>query len=259
MPHFRDVSFYGRFPAADLTFADALSRRCEDDRAVAVLPAQRPGFHDAGGDVRLHEHQDHHFRGQWFDDPTLYWKDFAKVGPLPQRHYDGPRTQHMQRFPEHGTLAAKVTLAPGEARIIRFVISWSFPKGDICWAFRTKPDGAIPNEKTRLWTNYYTTQWPNSRASAGETLARRDDLDGRTLALRDSLFGSSLPSEIKDAASATLALPRTATMILLEGGEIWAWEGQHRLDGSCEGTCPHVWNYQQALSQLFPKLERNPA
>ena len=65
-----------------------------------------------------------------------------------------------------------------------------------------------------------------------------------------------LPAEIKDAATATLALLRTATVIRLEGGEIWAWEGQHTQDGSCEGTCTHVWNYQQALPHLFPALER---
>ena len=70
------------------------------------------------------------------------------------------------------------------------------------------------------------------------------------------MFGSTLPAEIKDAASATLALLRTATVIRLEGGEIWAWEGQHTQDGSCEGTCTHVWNYQQALPHLFPALER---
>ena len=45
-------------------------------------------------------------------------------------------------------------------------------------------------------------------------------------------------------------------MIRLEGGEVWAWEGQHEREGSCEGSCTHVWNYQQALSSLFPALER---
>src|SRR4029077_13874088 len=78
----------------------------------------------------------------------------------------------------------------------------------------------------------------------------------RTIAFRDSLFNATIPAPITDAATATLALLRTATVIRLENGELWGWEGQHRLDGSCEGTCTHVWNYQQALSHLFPALER---
>jgi uncharacterized protein (DUF608 family) len=202
------------------------------------------------------QHQDFHYRGQWFDDLTLFWKDFARPGPLPERHYEGPRTRHMQQFPEHGTLAAKVTVAPGERKVVRFVISWSFPHGDIYWAHRNKPDAEIPDKATPLWRNYYSTQWADASASAAEALARWDELSSKTLTFRDGIFGSTLPASIKDAATATLALLRTATVIRLEGGELWAWEGQHRWDGSCEGSCTHVWNYQQALSHLFPAIER---
>ncbi len=202
------------------------------------------------------QHQDFHYRGQWFDDLTLFWKDFAKPGPLPQRHYDAPRTRHMQQFPEHGTLAAKVTVAPGERKTVRFVISWSFPHGDVYWAYRNKPDGQIPNKATPLWRNYYSTQWADASASAAEAFARWDELSRKTFAFRDAIFNSTMPTSIKDAATATLALLRTATVVRLEGGELWAWEGQHRWDGSCEGSCTHVWNYQQALSHLFPAIER---
>ena len=187
----------------------------------------------------------------------MFWKEFARPGPLPQRHYDTPRTsRHMSLQPEHATLAARVTIPAGEKRKVRFVISWSFPEGDIYWAFRKSPDAPIPDEPTPSWRNWYATEWPNSLASAREALARWDDLKSRTLAFRDGLFGSTLPAEVIDAASATLALLRTATVIRLEGGDIWAWEGQHTQDGSCEGSCTHVWNYQQALSHLFPALER---
>jgi uncharacterized protein (DUF608 family) len=202
------------------------------------------------------QHQDFHYRGQWFDDLTLFWKDFARPGPLPERRYEGPRTRHMQQFPEHGTLAAKVTVAPGERKVVRFAISWSFPHGDIYWAHRNKPDAEIPDKATPLWRNYYSTQWADASASASEALARWDELSSKTVTFRDGIFGSSLPASVKDAATATLALLRTATVIRLEGGELWAWEGQHRWDGSCEGSCTHVWNYQQALSHLFPAIER---
>ena len=79
----------------------------------------------------------------------------------------------------------------------------------------------------------------------------------RRAAFRDSLFGSSTPPEIVDAVSGTLGVLRSATVIRLEGGELWGWEGQHIGEGSCEGSCTHVWNYQQALASLFPALERS--
>jgi non-lysosomal glucosylceramidase len=222
----------------------------------ALKPAER-GDLTIATDAEEVDHTDHHYRGQWFDDLAVFWKEFARPGRLPERHYDKPRlARHMSLQPEHGTLSARVTVPAGGRKKVRFVISWSFPIGDIYWAFRNKPDAPIPDKETPTWRNYYATQWTNSEASARDALARWDRLAGDTIAFRDGVFGSTLPAEIKDAATSTLALLRTATVIRLEGGEIWAWEGQHTQDGSCEGTCTHVWNYQQALSHLFPQLER---
>ena len=114
----------------------------------------------------------------------------------------------------------------------------------------------IPDQATPSWTNYYSTQWGNSLASATDALQRWVGLAAGTFAFRDGLFDTTLPAAVKDASSATLALLRTATVIRLEHGELWAWEGQHTSDGSCEGSCTHVWNYQQALAHLFPAIER---
>ncbi|MCB9994602.1 MAG: beta-glucosidase [Hyphomicrobiaceae bacterium] len=322
LPHFARTCFYGRFPAADLTFADphfpgeirltAFSPFIPHDERTSSLPVamfefelvnkadhsidytiagtlgncgDNPGGHafaseegistitlgDAttaspgslAGDLTIATdavetgHQNYHFRGQWFDDLTVFWKDFARPGPLPARHYATPRpSAHMGRLPEHATLTGKVTIAPGASATMRFVIAWNFPEGDIHWAFRDRPDGASRPGETPHWRNYYATQWQNSADSARAALRGFADLKSRTLAFRDALFGSSAPAPIIDAASATLALLRTATVIRLEDGALWAWEGQHRLSGSCEGSCTHVWNYQQALSNLFPALER---
>ena len=232
----------------------ALSLRSSDPN----LPEADRGDLTIATDAEDVQHQDYHFRGQWFDDLAVFWKDFARPGPLPERRYDTPRaSRHMSLQPEHGTLAAKVTVPAGGRKTVRFVISWSFPHGDIYWAYRAKPDAAPPDTKTPLWKNFYATQWADSMASAHDAFARWDQLTGRTLAFRNALFGSTLPAEIKDAASSTLAILRTATVIRLESGDLWGWEGQHTKDGSCEGSCTHAWNYQQALSHLFPALERS--
>jgi uncharacterized protein (DUF608 family) len=222
-----------------------------------TLPLAQRGDLTIATDAEAVEHTDHHFRGQWFDDLAVYWKEFARPGALPARHYDQPRaSKHMSEQPEHGTIGARFTIAAGGRKAVRFVISWNFPNGDVYWAFRDKPDGAIPDKQTPTWKNYYATQWADSTASATDALKRWDALQSATNAFRDGLFNTTLPSEVIDAASSTLALLRTATCIRLEGGELWAWEGQHKNDGSCEGTCTHVWNYQQAVSHLFPAIER---
>ncbi len=222
-----------------------------------TLPATQRGDLTIATNADDVDHTDHHYRGQWFDDLSVYWKEFARPGRLPKRHYAEPRTsRHMSLQPEHGTLGARFTLVPGGRRKVRFVITWNFPQGDVYWAYRDKPDGAIPDRPTPSWTNYYATQWADSTASATEALTRWDALSAATTAFRDGLFETTLPAEVKDAASATLALLRTATCVRLENGELWAWEGQHTQDGSCEGSCTHVWNYQQAVSHLFPAIER---
>ena len=86
------------------------------------------------------EHVDYHVRGQWFDSLSRYWREFAKAGPLTERRYDHPRaTAQMWRQPEHGTLARRVRVPPGEKARIRFAITWNYPLGEIYWFDRAQP------------------------------------------------------------------------------------------------------------------------
>jgi non-lysosomal glucosylceramidase len=230
-----------------LHFAPADRSRPEAERGDLTITTDGDGV----------EHVDYHFRGQWFDSLGRYWREFARPGPLRERSYAEPRAaQNMFRQPEHGTLARRLRLAPGETRRVRFAITWNYPAGSIYWFNRDQPGDPEYAGEAPTWRNYYAAQWADSRASGADAFARWDALERETCAFRDSLFGSSLPLDIIDAVASTLAILRTATVIRLEGGELWGWEGQHIREGSCEGSCTHVWNYQQALSNLFPKLER---
>jgi non-lysosomal glucosylceramidase len=203
------------------------------------------------------EHVDYHFRGQWFDSLARYWREFARAGRLREQRYEKPRAvRNMFQQPEHGTLAVRVRVMPGETRQVRFSISWNYPFGSIYWFDRDQP-GSPPFAGTPpTWKNYYATQWADSVASGADGFKRWETLEAQTFTFRDSLFSSSLPPEIIDAVSGTLGILHSATLIRLEGGEIWGWEGRHIQEGSCEGSCTHVWNYQQALANLFPALER---
>lgn len=219
--------------------------------AADALPDWQSGDVSIATDAEDVDHLDYHFRGQWFDDLNLFWREFARPGRLPERHYDKPRlNRNMFDQPEHGTLAARVTVAPGETRTVRFAISWHFPVGQVYW----RP-GQV-NGETGTWRNYYASQWADSRAVLAEAFVRWDELRAPTFAFRDTLFGTTLPVDIVDAVQGTMSILRTATVMRLENGEVWAWEGQFTNEGSCEGSCTHVWNYQQTLPYLFPGLER---
>jgi uncharacterized protein (DUF608 family) len=142
------------------------------------------------------------------------------------------------------------------AKQVRFAISWNYPIGSIYWFNRDQPGSPHFEGRPPTWKNYYATQWADSAVSGADAFRRWDELEAQTVSFRDSIFNSSLPPEIIDAVNGTLGILRSATLIRLEGGEIWGWEGQHVHEGSCEGSCTHVWNYQQALANLFPALER---
>lgn len=201
----------------------------------------------------------YHFRGQWFDGLSTFWRDFATPGRLPARDYEAPRpVSNMFGQPEHGSLAAHFELSPGERRIVRFVIAWSYPEGDIYWYQRRSPgDADYSGEPPPRWRNYYASQWPDPERVALELLTRWNQLAAQTNSFRDAVFGSGLPTPLIDAAMSTLCILRTPTVIRLEDGTMWAWEGTFENEGSCEGSCTHVWNYAQALTSLFPALERS--
>ena len=136
------------------------------------------------------EHVDYHFRGQWFDSLSLYWREFARAGRLRERHYDTPRAaKNMFQQPEHGTLAARVRVAPGETRRVRFAISWNYPLGSIYWFNRDQPGSPFLRGGRRPGRTTTRRNGRDSAASGAEAFARWDELEAKTIAFRDSIFG----------------------------------------------------------------------
>lgn len=188
--------------------------------------------------------QQYWFRGVWFDSLEVYWKDLNSPGPFNDRTYAPEKAGDKN----NGVLAAHITVAPGETKRLRFVISWSFPNCHNYW----KEDA---DQST--WKNYYATLWPDSMASAAYALTEWDRLFEATKAYHDALFASTLPPVALDAISANVSILKSPTVLRLEDGTFYGWEGCHPNAGCCEGSCTHVWNYAQALPFLFPALERS--
>lgn len=204
-------------------------------------------------------YQEYWYRGSWSDPLEVYWRDLVSTGKFENRqyprdeHYNPPMAWHDR---DNGNLAAHITLAPSETKQVRFVIAWNFPNNRNYW----QPNADERAESvglTNAWQNYYATLWDDSTASASYALQEWDRLYAETKLFKDALFSSDLPDVVIEGISANLSVLKTPTVMRLEDGTFYGWEGVGEFAGCCEGSCTHVWNYAQALAFLFPKLERS--
>ena len=147
-------------------------------------------------------------------------------------------------------LGMKAELAPGGSAEVPMLLTWHFPNFLKYW------DRAEPGRKPQ-WRNYYATRFDDAwevAAYVAENLVR---LRAETMTYHDALFGSTLPACALDAASSQTSTLKSPTVLRLEDGTFYGFEGCGQTWGCCEGSCTHVWNYQQALPFLFPALERS--
>ena len=185
------------------------------------------------------------YRGGWQDNIVTFWNDFNSTENLKERNYDTDGKNDI------GTVAAEVEVEPQKSKKVRFVLSWNVPN---CQNFWNKSSN---EEENKQWKNYYATVFEDSAHSAVYSLNNWNDLYNRTLTFKNALFNTSVPKEVLDAAASNLSVLKSPTVLRLEDGSFYGWEGVHEREGSCEGTCQHVWNYAYAMCFLFPDLERS--
>lgn len=194
--------------------------------------------------------QEYWFRGGWNDMLERYWRNFTECDTLPERRYKEPGNG------DTGTLALKYTLTPGETARARFVIAWNKPNCINYWD-PYKETAADGTERDVTWKNYYASLFLDSAATASYAISHWDRLWNGTKLYHDLLFSSTLPAEATEALASAVSVLKSPTVLRLENGEFYGWEGVWEHAGSCEGSCTHVWNYAYALCFLFPQLERS--
>ena len=190
--------------------------------------------------------QEYWYRGNWSQDKvTTFWHEFS-TAPLKNRHYNTPA------FRDVCSVGAVRTLSHGEKAKLRFVITWNVPNNYNYWRPSKDETG-----RDISWKNYYATVFADSTASCSYSLQNWDLLYKQTDRFRKVLHNSTLDKAVIDAVSSTLSVLKSPTVLRLEDGTFYGWEGLHERTGSCEGTCTHVWSYAYALCFLFPELERS--
>jgi uncharacterized protein (DUF608 family) len=203
-------------------------------------------------------YQEYWYRGSWFDDLEVYWNDLNKPGKFQNRKYD-KEVHGNNTGTDMCTLAVHFTLAPGESRKARFILTWYYPNCTNYWSPKKEntcccKDGCCD---TNQWKNYYASLFQDSLDCAVYSLTHWDSLYRDTLSFQKALFSSTLPEAVLDAVSANISILKSPTCLRLEDGSFYGFEGCHCDSGCCEGSCTHVWNYAYALPFLFPNLERS--
>ncbi len=189
--------------------------------------------------------QEYWYRGAWQDKATTFWYDLTS-GAFKNRHYDNAGKEDVC------SVGASEVIDKKHSGCFRFAVSWNVPNNYNYWDPYKDKNG---NDIT--WKNYYATLFKDSSTSCFYALDNWDSLSKKTRQFCRSLHSSTLDKAVIDAVSSTLSVLKSSTVLRLEDGTFYGWEGVHELEGSCEGTCTHVWSYAYALCFLFPELERS--
>ena len=205
-----------------------------------------------GGEI---SYQEYWYRGSWFDNIGVFWHDFTSGGNLRNRVYSKDSNEKGRINEDTASLAVRVKTAAGEKRRVRFIIAWNQPNNYNDW---NKHEGTHNNDGSYItWKNYYSVLFRDSNTAAIYGLKNWDRLESETQKFADALYSSALPEECLDAVTANLSVLKSPAVWRLQDGTFYGWEGCHTDQGSCEGSCTHVWNYTYALPFLFPALERS--
>ena len=189
------------------------------------------------------------FRGGWFDPLTMLWNDVAE-GRVVEK---GPVSEGKSSI--GGSVYLKFHLLPNEEKTIRLLLAWYTPYSTVC-VRADLPEKVNPDPKTDCYRPWYASQFSNIQSVASHWTRQVEELRQKTQTFTDSFYDSTLPPEIIEAVAANLSILKSPTVLRQFDGRFWAWEGSKDDEGSCPGTCTHVWNYAQALPHLFPALER---
>ncbi len=203
-------------------------------------------------------HDDATYAGSWGSLDT-FWSDFSSNGELSNTDDAAPSDAGSTVC---GALARGAWLEPGESFEATFVLSWYFPNHYVNW---NQTGFGVKDEKSKFWIGtHYGDQFAGALDVARSVASNMPGLAQSTFRFRDTFHDSTLPYELLDAVTSQASIIRSPTCLWLEDGTFQAFEGCHGAStgspedtgGCCPLNCTHVWNYEQALARLFPRLEQ---
>ena len=195
----------------------------------------------------------------FWDDPEALWATFGSRGTVVEVG-ESPASAPGRTW--NAAVAPSVTVQPGESQTITFVLAWHFPNRYVNWG---QSHLGMPDADSRFFEGAMYTNWFGSALAVVEHIRDNlDDLSDASRLYRDSFFDSTLPAPVLETISTQTSILRSPTYFWPKDGNFYAFEGCNGAStspnpphgGCCPLNCTHVLNYEQALSRLFPDLER---
>jgi uncharacterized protein (DUF608 family) len=194
------------------------------------------------------------FRGGWFDPLTICWNRISR----------GVTDTNREREPgaPGASLFVPVKIKPGETQSVRLYMSWYVPYSHLRIGGEPAsdtdiPDGYAGDDGKGNYRPWYSSRFGSVDDVAAYWIHNYDGLKSKTQLFTDAFYGSTLPAEVTEAVAANLTILKSPAVFRQFDGRMWNWEGCGDTWGSCHGSCTHVWNYAQAVSHLFPAMERS--
>jgi uncharacterized protein (DUF608 family) len=192
------------------------------------------------------------FRGGWCDALTMAWKDVADGAA-----FDRPPISPGEQPSPGATLFVPFKLSPRESRTIVLRMCWYSPLTDLRVGGQGAPDENRPGPGDATYRPWYAGRFADIDSVSKYWSDNYADLRARSKIFTDTFYDTTLPAEVVEAIACNLSILKSPTVLRQADGRFWAWEGTSDKEGSCAGSCTHVWNYAQAVPHLFPEFERS--
>ena len=174
---------------------------------------------------------------EWSGTALDFWDDISDDGELSPHPSGGGAP--------HGGLCLKKSVPAGAKTPFRFAFTWNFPN---------RP--AWGNTEV-IVGNWYSRNYADAWDAAEKIVPCLGELEERSLAFTRKILALDAPDTVKEAALSNLAVLKSQTVFRVPTGHLLGWEGVFDHEGSCKGSCTHVWNYENAVACLFPDLSRS--
>jgi uncharacterized protein (DUF608 family) len=187
----------------------------------------------------------------WGTSLLDFWDDLAADGRLDRRQPSGAEMPM-------GSLAASLTVPPGETVSVTFLLAWHFPNR-MTWTPKKEGDagacecGGECGDPNRIG-NYYAARFRDAWDVIETVAPQLPALEADTVAFVSAFCASDLPDVVKEAALFNLSTLRSQTCFRTPDGRFYGWEGCSDQTGCCHGSCTHVWNYEVTTPFLFGDL-----